>query len=57
MNHAAKVVLNEFEDIILGYGQSDEYSFVFRRETEVCTSAIYIINHSMHIIILICFPN
>ncbi|XP_021968216.1 tRNA(His) guanylyltransferase isoform X2 [Folsomia candida] len=35
MNHAAKVVLNEFEDIILGYGQSDEYSFVFRRETEV----------------------
>ncbi len=35
MNHAAKVVMNEFEDIILSYGQSDEYSFVFRRETEV----------------------
>lgn len=35
MNHAAKVVMQEFDDIILGYGQSDEFSFVFRREAEV----------------------
>lgn len=35
MNKAAKCVMKEFEDVVLGYGQSDEYSFVFRRETEV----------------------
>jgi len=35
MNHAAKVVMCDFNDIVLSYGQSDEYSFVFRRETDV----------------------
>ncbi|XP_008545620.1 uncharacterized protein LOC103569867 [Microplitis demolitor] len=34
MNHAAAYVVNEFPDIVLAYGQSDEYSFVFRKETE-----------------------
>lgn len=27
--------MEEFEDAVLGYGQSDEYSFIFRREAEV----------------------
>lgn len=35
MNHAAIKVMEEFRDIILGYGQSDEYSFIFRKETDV----------------------
>lgn len=32
MNAAAAAVLQRFTDIILAYGQSDEYSFVLRRE-------------------------
>jgi len=35
MNRAAESVMKEYEDIVLAYGQSDEYSFVFRRGTEV----------------------
>lgn len=35
MNNAAQTVMEEFNDIILSYGQSDEYSFVFRKETKV----------------------
>ncbi|XP_012162852.1 probable tRNA(His) guanylyltransferase isoform X2 [Ceratitis capitata] len=35
MNIAAVAVMEEFRDIILAYGQSDEYSFVFRKETNV----------------------
>ncbi|XP_005187375.2 probable tRNA(His) guanylyltransferase [Musca domestica] len=35
MNNAAQTVMEEFRDIILSYGQSDEYSFVFRKETNV----------------------
>ena len=31
MNHAASVVMGEFNEIILSYGQSDEYSFVFHK--------------------------
>ena len=31
-NHCARQVMNEFNDIILSYGESDEFSFVFRRE-------------------------
>lgn len=30
MNKAATSVMEEFKDICLAYGQSDEYSFVFR---------------------------
>ncbi len=49
MNKAAKCVMKEFEDILMGYGQSDEYSFVFRRETEVhCINKISNIQHHHH---------
>ena len=34
MNAAAQHVMNEFKDIVIAYGQSDEYSFVFRKNTE-----------------------
>lgn len=34
MTKAAERVTKEFNDIIISYGQSDEYSFVFRRETD-----------------------
>jgi len=33
MNRAAEQVMGTFKDIVIGYGQSDEYSFVFRRST------------------------
>lgn len=33
MNHAAITVMQEFCDIVLAYGQSDEYSFVFHKST------------------------
>lgn len=35
MNRAAETVIAEFSDIVLGYGQSDEYSFLFRPETNL----------------------
>ena len=35
MNACASKVLNEYHDVILAYGQSDEYSFVFRRDTDL----------------------
>lgn len=31
MDHAARDVMNEFKDIVLAFGESDEYSFLFRR--------------------------
>ena len=34
MNDCASKVLTAFNDIVVGYGQSDEYSFVFKRKTE-----------------------
>lgn len=33
MNRAATVVMQEFKDILLAYGQSDEYSFVLKKDT------------------------
>ena len=33
MNKAAECVMREFPDMVLAYGQSDEYSFVLKRET------------------------
>lgn len=33
MNYAAYTVMKEFSDLIIGFGQSDEYSFIFKRET------------------------
>jgi tRNA(His) guanylyltransferase len=35
MNFAAACVMKEFNEIILSYGQSDEYSFVFHRSANV----------------------
>ena len=35
MNFAAACVMKEFNEIILSYGQSDEYSFVFHRTSNV----------------------
>ena len=35
MNACAKDVVGEFVDLVFAYGQSDEYSFVFRRETDL----------------------
>ncbi|TFY67821.1 hypothetical protein EVJ58_g1382 [Rhodofomes roseus] len=33
MDHAARDVMNEFNDICLAFGESDEYSFLFRKST------------------------
>ena len=33
MNACAKEVMKEFPDVLVSYGQSDEYSFVLRRDT------------------------
>lgn len=35
MSHAAINVMEEFLDVVLAYGQSDEYSFVFHKSTNV----------------------
>lgn len=35
MNFAASCVMKEFNEIILAYGQSDEYSFVFHQSADV----------------------
>ncbi|XP_017841503.2 probable tRNA(His) guanylyltransferase [Drosophila busckii] len=35
MNAAGIAVMQEFKDIVVAYGQSDEYSFVFRKDTMV----------------------
>lgn len=35
MNACAKAVMEEFKDIVIAYGESDEYSFVFGRGTSV----------------------
>lgn len=35
MNRAAISVMEDFKEIILGFGQSDEYSFVFRKDTQL----------------------
>jgi len=35
MTAAAKTVMDNFTDIVVSYGQSDEYSFVFRKETQL----------------------
>ncbi|KAH3789540.1 probable tRNA(His) guanylyltransferase isoform X2 [Dreissena polymorpha] len=35
MSRAAEAIMEEFKDIVLAYGQSDEYSFVFKKNTNV----------------------
>ncbi|KAJ1668554.1 tRNA-histidine guanylyltransferase 1-like [Coemansia sp. RSA 1813] len=34
MNRAAKTVMESMQEIVLGYGQSDEYSFVFSKDAK-----------------------
>ena len=54
MNTAAKAVMNSFTDIIIAYGQSDEYSFVFkkssntynRREDKILTTVVSLFTSS-----------
>lgn len=35
MNKCARAVMDDFNEIILAYGQSDEYSFVFRKDSQI----------------------
>lgn len=35
MNDAAISVMKEFKDIVIAFGESDEYSFVFKRDTDL----------------------
>ncbi len=35
MNLAALTVVNTFNEIFIAYGQSDEYSFVFKKDAKV----------------------
>jgi len=35
MTCAAQIVMQSFHDIVLAYGQSDEYSFIFRRQANI----------------------
>jgi tRNA(His) guanylyltransferase len=35
MNRAAVEVMNNMKEIVIAYGQSDEYSFVFKRKAKV----------------------
>ncbi|WVQ70829.1 hypothetical protein IAR50_000351 [Cryptococcus sp. DSM 104548] len=35
MNAAAQAVLEEYKDVVMAFGESDEYSFLLRRETKL----------------------
>ncbi|OWF49248.1 probable tRNA(His) guanylyltransferase [Mizuhopecten yessoensis] len=35
MTKAAQCVLEEFKDVVMAYGQSDEYSFIFKKNTKM----------------------
>lgn len=35
MNRCARAVMDDFNEIILSYGQSDEYSFIFRKDCQI----------------------
>jgi len=35
MNKCARAVMDDFNEVILSYGQSDEYSFVFRKDSGI----------------------
>lgn len=35
MNTCAAAVMREFSDLVMAYGQSDEFSFVLKRETNL----------------------
>ncbi|XP_028108519.1 tRNA(His) guanylyltransferase 1-like [Camellia sinensis] len=36
MNSCAVAVLEEFQDIVFSYGVSDEYSFVLKKDSQLC---------------------
>lgn len=58
MNFAAVKVMETFEDIVLSYGQSDEYTFVFHKSTKIferraseiesCVNSIFTANYIVH---------
>lgn len=35
MNYAAYSVMNDFNDLLMAYGQSDEYSFIFKKNSNL----------------------
>lgn len=35
MNHAARSVMHELDDVLIGFGESDEFSFLFRKSTDL----------------------
>ncbi|KAF9187824.1 hypothetical protein BGZ51_000996 [Haplosporangium sp. Z 767] len=35
MNHAARYVMHELDDILIAFGESDEFSFLFRKSTDL----------------------
>ncbi|CAG9784341.1 unnamed protein product [Diatraea saccharalis] len=35
MNYAAFTVIKEFNDLLMAYGQSDEYSFIFKKDSKL----------------------
>ena len=35
MTRAAQNVMEDFKDIVIAYGQSDEYSFIFHKSTNI----------------------
>lgn len=35
MNRAAMTVMEDYREIVIAYGQSDEYSFIFRKDTQL----------------------
>ncbi|KAG0305508.1 hypothetical protein BGZ98_004031 [Dissophora globulifera] len=35
MNHAARSVMHELDDILIAFGESDEFSFLFRKSTDL----------------------
>ncbi|KAF8717403.1 hypothetical protein RHS02_09763, partial [Rhizoctonia solani] len=35
MDHAAQTVMEEYPDIVLGFGESDEFSFLFKKSTKL----------------------
>lgn len=48
MNRAAAKVMEELEDICLAYGESDEYSFVFKKNTSIFNRDSYAINSAVN---------
>ena len=43
-------VMGEFPDIRLAYGESDEYSFVFHKSTELYGTRLHLLQQALHIL-------